>query len=630
MGVCGEAEKPHKKSKNNIKDEQRMSGIIEGSQKDNIKSSKNNKNQSQKNDDNEKEEEENEEKSEENNEKDKNDDNKSKNENDIKYEDLDVDNEYYISCPECKNGSLHVEQMKYDIDKNDFKVEYFCACNLSNNKKEEKYFNSLITVNEPTNLCLEHPEYKLSFFCEDCKMVICETCKQENHKEHQVINNDILPKEEIDNLIKIAEENKEQFKGFDIFNKLLNKYNKEKKDDIKENGNGINMKNNIEIEDETLSDKQNSFNKSENKNENNDNSDSSRKINKIENTQEKKGHSQRQLKSQKKGLPLIKKQANINNHNENILNQVNNISTSENNNNENGDIQKLKEYKCIKTLKGHKEKVVSLIKLKSGDIATGSYDYSILIWDIKRGNSVVEKREKGYVFCLLEMEQNMLLCGTSENEINLWNLNTYDKKCMYTFKGHQLWVNCLVKCNDDIFASASNDANIIIWDYKNRKYIRFLQGHTDCILSLIKLNDGKLCSGSADLKIKIWDWENKKCLTTLVGHEKWIKCLYQLRDDTLLSGSDDKKIKVWKYNNCINTIREHTHSVRALCQINDNYFASGGFDKTIKIWDINNFNCVQTLLDHIGNVICIIKYDNERFVSCSCDNTIKIWEQTDL
>ena len=55
MGVCGEAEKPHKKSKNNIKDDQGMSGIIEGSQKDNIKSRKNNKNHSQKNDDNEKE-----------------------------------------------------------------------------------------------------------------------------------------------------------------------------------------------------------------------------------------------------------------------------------------------------------------------------------------------------------------------------------------------------------------------------------------------------------------------------------------------------------------------------------------------------------------------------------------------
>ena len=41
MGVCGETEKPSKKNKKGINDKNNMSGIIEGSQKeDNIKSSK--------------------------------------------------------------------------------------------------------------------------------------------------------------------------------------------------------------------------------------------------------------------------------------------------------------------------------------------------------------------------------------------------------------------------------------------------------------------------------------------------------------------------------------------------------------------------------------------------------------
>ena len=160
-------------------------------------------------------------------------------------------------------------------------------------------------------------------------------------------------------------------------------------------------------------------------------------------------------------------------------------------------------------MEGHSEKVVSLIQLESGYIATGSYDSSIRIWDIDNGQCISYFYELGNVLCLLEFETNKILAGTSENNIGLWDLNN-TQDSIFNFTQHQLWVNCLVKCDEQHFASASNDANIIIWNYKNRKLASILQGHTDCILTLIKLNNGLLCSGSADLTIKIWDWK-KQC-----------------------------------------------------------------------------------------------------------------------
>ena len=282
---------------------------------------------------------------------------------------------------------------------------------------------------------------------------------------------------------------------------------------------------------------------------------------------------------------------------------------------------------CTKTIKAHQEKIVCLTELKSGNIATGSYDCTIKIWDLVYYECIKTINESGYVLCLLEFEDNMLLSGTNENIIQLWDINNNNcNQSICSFVGHELWVNCLIKCNDKYFASCSNDSDIRIWDYHLRKCANILKGHNDCVLTLIQLKDGRLCSGGADLTIKIWDWENANCDVTLTGHLKWVKCLCHLSNGYLASGSDDKTIKIWdEDNNEIKTLKGHNHSVRAICQLSEDLFASASFDRTIKIWDINRMECLQTLTGHTSNVIGIIHHSQGFLISCSNDQTIRIW-----
>jgi WD40 repeat protein len=287
----------------------------------------------------------------------------------------------------------------------------------------------------------------------------------------------------------------------------------------------------------------------------------------------------------------------------------------------------IKEYHNIKTLNDHQDKVVSLIQLHSGLIATGSYDSTIRIWDVEEYRCVkIFKIKETTIFCLLEFIPNFILFGTNKNNIGLWDSNSEDNRQSYIFSGHQLWVNSLVKCDDNCFASASNDQTIKIWNYYNKNCIRTIEAHEDCILCLIKLINGNLCSGSADLMIKIWDWNNGSCLYTLVGHQNWIQCLIQLEDGQIVSGSVDKTIKFWKKYENIKTIENaHENSVRTLCQINANYIASGSFDNKIKIWNLNNLKCHQILSGHKSNVTGVIQLNKNNLVSCSTDYTIKIW-----
>ena len=107
-------------------------------------------------------------------------------------------------------------------------------------------------------------------------------------------------------------------------------------------------------------------------------------------------------------------------------------------------------------------------------------------------------------------------------------------------------MNCLVKIDNNTFASGSNDCKIYIWDYKKRIFLFELAKHEDCVITLIKLNDGRLCSGSADMTIKIWNLEKKECERELIDHKNWIKSLYQLKNGILLSSDDNNCLIIWK------------------------------------------------------------------------------------
>ena len=292
--------------------------------------------------------------------------------------------------------------------------------------------------------------------------------------------------------------------------------------------------------------------------------------------------------------------------------------------NNNGNIYPLN---LVKTLDAHDEKIVCLIELSNGKIATGSYDCTIKIWNLD--NFACEKiiNEEGNVLCIAEFEDNMILSGTTEKSIQLWDISGTNPQNIYSFQGHKLWISAITKLNDKFFASSSNDANIFIWDFHLRKCVNKFPAHKDCILSMIKLNDDRLCTCSADLTIKIWNWETGRCEITLTGHTLWVKCLCQLNTGILLSGSDDKTIKIWNDEVSTNTLSEHQKSVRCLCQLSPDFFASGSFDKTIKIWNINSLECVQTLKGHSDHVTGLIYHRRGYLISCSNDHTLKFWKK---
>lgn len=107
-------------------------------------------------------------------------------------------------------------------------------------------------------------------------------------------------------------------------------------------------------------------------------------------------------------------------------------------------INQVSPFRCIKSFEAHDNKIVSLIILYNGFIVSGSIDGIIKIWDINSQKCLRILHESGKVICMLEFDPGQILTGTDENEIHLWDINNPQNNFLYAFKGHQLWINCLV------------------------------------------------------------------------------------------------------------------------------------------------------------------------------------------
>ena len=75
----------------------------------------------------------------------------------------------------------------------------------------------------------------------------------------------------------------------------------------------------------------------------------------------------------------------------------------------------------IQTLNGHTASVFCLIKLNENQLASGSDDKSIRIWDFRSGNCLKSLTgHTDHVFCLVKLNENQIASGSNDNSIKIW------------------------------------------------------------------------------------------------------------------------------------------------------------------------------------------------------------------
>lgn len=224
--------------------------------------------------------------------------------------------------------------------------------------------------------------------------------------------------------------------------------------------------------------------------------------------------------------------------------------------------QETKDYKCVATLSGHMEAVhaVAWAQNSSNFLISGSKDKTIKFWDTKflSGQSIAQHK-------------------------------TIDS-ALYTKKAHDKVINSLaVAPNDKMFATASQDKTIKLWNTTTGEPITTFNGHRRGVWH-IEFSPVERCllSASADKTIKLWDVGQMICLKTLEGHTNSVlRASFLTHGMQVISSGSDGTLKLWtiKTSECINTFTAHEDRAWSLAVRDEgSEVISAGGDSVISVW----------------------------------------------
>jgi hypothetical protein len=151
------------------------------------------------------------------------------------------------------------------------------------------------------------------------------------------------------------------------------------------------------------------------------------------------------------------------------------------------------------------------------------------------------------VHCIALVSSDVIANGGG-NTIQLRSIST--GHLIAEMKGHSMDVCCLVKFSSEVLVSGSADHSIMLWDSKAYQKLGELKGHAATVISVIKVSDDTIASASFDKTIRLWkvtrEWRITKdlfeskitgeCVRVLEGHRGRIMSICMMAPNILTSG----------------------------------------------------------------------------------------------
>lgn len=251
-------------------------------------------------------------------------------------------------------------------------------------------------------------------------------------------------------------------------------------------------------------------------------------------------------------------------------------------------ISRGQEWKCVKTLIGHKSDVnTACFSPDNSKILTSSYDKSAKIWNSETGEIICTFQNSTYYTASFNPDGTQIVT-TSWDKIEVWDLK--NKNLFLTIKGHSSDVFYTMFSPDGTqIVTASNDKTAKIWDSKSGKLIITLSGHEEAVLSASFSPDGsQIVTASVDKTAKIWDSKSGNLLFTLNGHELGvISASYNSDGTQLVTTSWDKTTKIWDIStrSILYELNGHASVTKSsIFSSNGIKLVTASTDKTVKIW----------------------------------------------
>lgn len=319
-------------------------------------------------------------------------------------------------------------------------------------------------------------------------------------------------------------------------------------------------------------------------------------------------------------------------------------------------------WKCVRTLRQENRAAqVNAIAFsaQSRTLASGSWDGSILIWDLGTGEllQTLTGHNSGVLSLAIAPDGKVLASGSADGTIKLWDLWQLSPRELregiapvttHTLTGHTSVVSSVAICPDkQLLASGSRDRTVTLWTVNPPELRSTFSSESDrvtCVAFNPKwatrypLRSHFLASGTAGGTIYFWQTDTGELQSEIAAHSREIYAIAISPDGTtLISASWDRTLKIWNLSTddesdnftpqLRDTLCPHVLPVVAVAIHPDGeIFATGSHDTTVQLWNLKTTQPIAMLSGHSRAVTSVaFSPDGNTLASASGDGTVKLW-----
>jgi len=261
------------------------------------------------------------------------------------------------------------------------------------------------------------------------------------------------------------------------------------------------------------------------------------------------------------------------------------------------------------------------VGLDDGDISV----YSTLSWT----KTQVLGGHTGAVRVVYSPMSDQLASGSEDRTVRLWDSATGSALIILT--GHIDYVNCVVYSpQGNTVASASDDQTVRVWNAMTGECLRTLFGHTGGVSCVAFSPDGsQIVSGGEDGQIRLYDVETGACQQTIIAHAGAIHAIqYSPQGNLLASASEDKSVHLWNAKSLQSHLPSFVVSDSALCVAfspRGDQLASGHMNGTMALWEVASGSCLETVNSDCGAITSVVYSPQGTGIAFSgANNTVQL------
>jgi phospholipase A-2-activating protein len=236
-------------------------------------------------------------------------------------------------------------------------------------------------------------------------------------------------------------------------------------------------------------------------------------------------------------------------------------------------------YECTKTFVGHTHTVFKAIS--NGEaIVSSSFDKTLIMWDWESGNPLnFLHGHEGPVSCCAMSPAGQVVSGSWDTTAIIWSP---EGTPLHTLKGHSKNVLCVCWLSSDQILTGSGDRTIIMWSPNGTKG-RTLTGHSDAVRAVKEVPGLGFLSSSNDTTLILWSMSGDQLQILSGEHTNLVYSCAVLSQDEYVSGSEDKTLRVWRQGQCVQTI-PHPAMIWDVCVLDNGDVVTAGSDGKARVW----------------------------------------------